>query len=207
MTELYIMEVMEQTMADGPGLRTSIYCAGCRHHCPGCHNPQSWKFENGHKMSVNDLLQIIKDDDLSNVSFSGGDPFYQVEGFTELARRIKEETDKTIWCWTGFTYEEILADSRLSMLLPYIDVLVDGPYVESLRDPQLDMSLFRFGMVIDYDIPEKTKRYETKYNGIDSQKLAYSSGSIDIDNNSLGPDKGRKGGERRRIADRRGAGV
>lgn len=88
-------------------------------------------------MSVNDLLQIIKDDDLSNVSFSGGDPFYQVEGFTELARRIKEETDKTIWCWTGFTYEEILADSRLSMLLPYIDVLVDGPYVESLRDPQL----------------------------------------------------------------------
>ncbi len=137
MTELYIMEVMEQTMADGPGLRTSIYCAGCSHHCPGCHNPQSWKFENGHKMSVNDLLQIIKDDDLSNVSFSGGDPFYQVEGFTELARRIKEETDKTIWCWTGFTYEEILADSRLSMLLPYIDVLVDGPYVESLRDPQL----------------------------------------------------------------------
>ena len=96
MTELYITEVMEQTMADGPGLRTSIYCAGCRHHCPGCHNPQSWNFENGHKMSVNDLLQIIKDDDLSNVSFSGGDPFYQVEGFTELARRIKEETDKTI---------------------------------------------------------------------------------------------------------------
>ena len=138
--ELYIMEVMEQTMADGPGLRTSIYCAGCRHHCPGCHNPQSWDFGNGHKMSVDDLLQVIKDDDISNVSFSGGDPFYQVEGFTELARRIKAETNKTIWCWTGFTYEEILADSKLSMMLPYLDVLVDGPYVESLRDPQL---LFR----------------------------------------------------------------
>lgn len=135
--ELYIMEVMEQTMADGPGLRTSIYCAGCRHHCPGCHNPQSWDFGNGHKMSVDDLLQVIKDDDISNVSFSGGDPFYQVEGFTELARRIKAETNKTIWCWTGFTYEEILADSKLSMMLPYLDVLVDGLYVESLRDPQL----------------------------------------------------------------------
>ena len=110
------MEVMEQTMADGPGLRTSIYCAGCEHHCPGCHNPQSWKFENGHKMSIDDLMQVIKDDDISNVSFSGGDPFYQVEGFTELARRIKTETNKTIWCWTGFTYEEILADSHLSML-------------------------------------------------------------------------------------------
>ena len=57
MHELYIMEVMEQTMADGPGLRTSIYCAGCGHHCPGCHNPQSWKFENGHKMSIDDLMQ------------------------------------------------------------------------------------------------------------------------------------------------------
>ena len=128
---------MEQTMADGPGLRTSIYCAGCRHHCPGCHNPQSWDFGNGHKMSVDHPLQLIKDDDISNVSFSGGDPFYQVEGFTELARRIKAETNKTIWCWTGFTYEEILADSKLSMMLPYLDVLVDGPYVESLRDPQL----------------------------------------------------------------------
>ena len=135
--ELYIMEVMEQTMADGPGLRTSIYCAGCRHHCPGCHNPQSWDFGNGHKMSVDDGRRGIKDDDISNVSFSGGDPFYQVEGFTELARRIKAETNKTIWCWTGFTYEEILADSKLSMMLPYLDVLVDGPYVESLRDPQL----------------------------------------------------------------------
>lgn len=124
-------------MADGPGLRTSIYCAGCRHHCPGCHNPQSWDFGNGHKMSVDDLLQVIKDDDISNVSFSGGDPFYQVEGFTELSRRIKAETNKTIWCWTGFTYEEILADDKLSMMLPYLDVLVDGPYVESLRDPQL----------------------------------------------------------------------
>lgn len=137
MHELYIMEVMEQTMADGPGLRTSIYCAGCEHHCPGCHNPQSWKFENGHKMSIDDLMQVIKDDDISNVSFSGGDPFYQVEGFTELARRIKTETNKTIWCWTGFTYEEILADSHLSMLLPYLDVLVDGPYIEALRDTQL----------------------------------------------------------------------
>ena len=68
--ELYIMEVMEQTMADGPGLRTSIYCAGCRHHCPGCHNPQSWDFGNGHKMSVDDLLQVIKDDDISKGVFS-----------------------------------------------------------------------------------------------------------------------------------------
>ena len=124
-------------MADGPGLRTSIYCAGCAHHCPGCHNPQSWDFKGGYEVTIEELLDIIKADEFANVTFSGGDPLYQVEAFTELARRIKTETDKTIWCYTGFTYEEIQADPRLSQILPYLDVLVDGPYVEALRDTNL----------------------------------------------------------------------
>lgn len=127
-------------MADGPGLRTSIYCAGCRHHCPGCHNPQSWDMDGGYEASTDELLAIIKSDEFSNVTFSGGDPFYQAEAFTELARKIKEQTSKTIWCYTGFTHEEILADKKLSMLLPYIDVLVDGPFIMEKRDPEL---LFR----------------------------------------------------------------
>lgn len=122
---------------DGPGLRTSIYCAGCAHRCPGCHNPQSWDFAGGREVTVDDLLEVIKADEFANVTFSGGDPLYQVEAFTELARRIKEETSKTIWCYTGFTYEEVLADTRLSQILPYLDVLVDGPYVEALRDTNL----------------------------------------------------------------------
>ena len=127
-------------MADGPGLRISIYCAGCAHHCPGCHNPESWNFSGGREMDVDELMDMIKSDPFSNVSFSGGDPFYQVEGFTELARRIKEETSKTIWCWTGFTIEEVRANERLSQLLPYLDVLVDGPFILEQRDTQL---LFR----------------------------------------------------------------
>ena len=73
-------------------------------------------------------------------AFSGGDPLYQVDAFTELARRIKEETGKTIWCWTGFTYEEVLADPHLSQILPYLDVLVDGPFILEQRDTEL---LFR----------------------------------------------------------------
>ena len=138
--KICIMEVVEQTMADGPGLRTSIYCAGCHHHCPGCHNPQSWDMANGHWVSVDSLMDVIKADEFSNVSFSGGDPFYQVEAFTALARRIKQETHKTIWCWTGFTIEEIQASEKLSQLLPYLDVLVDGPFLLEQRDTQL---LFR----------------------------------------------------------------
>ena len=88
-------------------------------------------------MSVDELLEIVKADEFSNVTFSGGDPLYQVEAFTELARRIKEETGKNIWCYTGFRYEEILKDERLSQILPYIDTLVDGPFMQELRDPEL----------------------------------------------------------------------
>ena len=91
-------------------------------------------------MDVEELLEMIKADDLSDVSFSGGDPFYQVDGFTELARRIKEETSKTIWCWTGFTLEEIQASADMSRMLPYLDVLVDGPFILEQRDTDL---LFR----------------------------------------------------------------
>lgn len=124
-------------MADGPGLRTSIYCAGCLHHCPACHNPQSWDMAGGALRSVDELLELILSDEFSNVTFTGGDPFYQVEAFTELARRIKENSSKNIWCYTGFTLEEIRADERLSMMLPYLDVLVDGPFIQELRDTEL----------------------------------------------------------------------
>lgn len=137
MMKIRVLDILEETMMDGPGLRTSIYCAGCAHHCPGCHNPQSWDFNGGREMSVDLLLDIIKEDDKANVTFTGGDPLYQAEAFTELARRIKEETDKTIWCYTGYTYEEILEDDRLSQILPYLDAIVDGPYMEELRDETL----------------------------------------------------------------------
>ena len=88
-------------------------------------------------MTIDELLDIIKADEFANVTFSGGDPLYQCEGVTELARRIKEETDKTIWCYTGYTYEEILGNDYLKQILPYIDVLVDGPFVEELRNTDL----------------------------------------------------------------------
>ena len=93
---IYILDIVEDTTVDGPGLRTSVYSAGCPHRCPGCHNPQSWDICNGKKMSLNEILSVIKSNDFDNVTFSGGDPFFQPEAFTKLARRIKEETSKNI---------------------------------------------------------------------------------------------------------------
>ena len=132
-----VLDIIEDTMVDGPGFRTSIYCAGCRHACPGCHNPQSWDFEGGRAMSTDEIMRIIEADPYANVTFSGGDPMYQPEGFTELARAIHERTTKDIWCFTGFTFETLVKNPRHRALLEQIDVLVDGPFVSRLRDESL----------------------------------------------------------------------
>lgn len=124
-------------MVDGPGFRTTIYCAGCPNACPGCHNPQSWDITAGHEMSTEDIMKIIKADPYANVTFSGGDPMFQPEGFAELAEAIRKETNKTIWCFSGFTYEHLIKDKRQRKLLELVDVLVDGPFVKALRDEDL----------------------------------------------------------------------
>jgi anaerobic ribonucleoside-triphosphate reductase activating protein len=134
---LRVLDIIEETMVDGVGLRTSIYFAGCGHRCVGCHNPESWDFNGGKEMTVDELLDIIKADEYANVTFSGGDPFFQVGAATELARRIKEETDKTLWVYTGYTIEKIIQTRFLARMLPYVDVLVDGPFVKELRNTDL----------------------------------------------------------------------
>jgi anaerobic ribonucleoside-triphosphate reductase activating protein len=134
---LFLLDIVEDTTVDGPGFRTAIYAAGCPRRCPGCHNPQSWEIGNGKMWTIDVLLEKIKQSEFANVSFSGGDPLMQVEAFTELAKRIRMETNKTIWCYTGYLYEEVIENPKLAQILPYIDVLVDGPYIENLRDESL----------------------------------------------------------------------
>lgn len=132
-----ILDIVEDTMVDGPGFRTSIYCAGCPNACPGCHNPQSWDIANGHQMSTEEIMKVIEADPYANVTFSGGDPMFQPDGFAELAEAIRRRTDKTIWCFSGFTFEAIMRNPKQYRLLRLLDVLVDGPFVERLRDESL----------------------------------------------------------------------
>ena len=134
-----VLNVIEDTMVDGPGFRTSIYCAGCRHKCPGCHNPQSWDFKGGRWMSTEELMKIIVADPFANVTFTGGDPMYQAAGFAELARAIHTYSNKDIWCYTGFVYESLIHEDQRE-LLENLDVLVDGPFIQKLQDSDL---LFR----------------------------------------------------------------
>ncbi len=137
MATISILEIVEDTTVDGPGFRTSVYSSGCPHHCPGCHNPQSWNIENGHSVEIGDILKIILDDPFADVTFSGGDPMFQPQGFTELAKAIKQQSNKNIWCYTGFLFEELLQNPAQKELLKYIDVLVDGRFIEALKNEEL----------------------------------------------------------------------
>ena len=134
---LHILNIVEDTIVDGPGFRTTIYSSGCPHRCPGCHNPQSWNMKNGHPESIDVIFERIKNNPIANVTFSGGEPFMQVVGFTALAKRIKKETSKTIWCYTGYLYEELLKNEQHKELLSYLDVLVDGHFEQELKDEDL----------------------------------------------------------------------
>lgn len=133
---LRVIDISEGTSVDGPGLRTSIYFAGCTHKCTGCHNPQSWDPKSGRDVTIDELLKVIDYNDF-NVTFSGGDPLFQAEEVTELARRIKNELHKNIWCYTGYLWENIVDDPRFRPLLETIDVLVDSPFILSQRDIEL----------------------------------------------------------------------
>lgn len=135
--QIRIADILFETMTDGPGFRTSIYSQGCAHQCPFCHNPQTWDFEKGKLYDVEEVFDIILSDPFSDVTFTGGDPLYQVEAFTQLAKLIKNKTNKTIWCYTGYTYQEIKETPKMSLILPFLDVLVDGPYINKLRNTDL----------------------------------------------------------------------
>lgn len=151
-----ILDIVHDTTVDGPGFRTAIYAAGCQHKCQGCHNPQSWDIHNGTLRSIDWILEQVKEAEFADVTFTGGDPLMQPDAFTELAKRIRKETDKTIWCYTGYKFEQIIQFDSLSQILPYIDVLVDGRFFENLYKESL-----RFAGSTNQRLIDITKTLET----------------------------------------------
>lgn len=137
MATISILEIVEDTTVDGPGFRTTVYCAGCPNRCPGCHNPQSWDIANGREVDIEEILKVILADPFADVTFSGGDPMFQPVGFAALAKAIKERSGKNIWCYTGYLFEDLLKNIQQKKMLEYIDVLVDGRFVEALKDESL----------------------------------------------------------------------
>ena len=117
------------SIVDGPGIRTTVFAQGCPHHCPGCHNPETWEFGCGTQMPEEAILEAVKSNPLCRgVTFSGGEPFAQAEGFCALARLLKQEGYE-LASYTGYTFEQLLSGTPAQKaLLHLLDVLIDGPF-------------------------------------------------------------------------------
>ncbi len=148
MDKLRVLHIVEGTSVDGPGLRTSIYLAGCRHHCPGCHNPESWRMDGGEQRTLDELMEVIAYNE-APVTFSGGDPLAQPEPLARLISRIKHELGYNVWCYTGYTWEQVMQQPRLLQAVKELDVLVDSPFVMAERDTHLRFRGSRNQRLID----------------------------------------------------------
>ncbi len=137
-------DLQEDSIVDGPGLRSVIWTQGCAHHCKGCQNPQTWDFEGGGEVPIEMVLEAIDELEYQDgITFSGGDPMFQPEACYEIAKYCKE-IGYNIWCYTGFTFEELIVMAKkkpiIRKFLEQIDVLVDGRFILEERDLSL---LFR----------------------------------------------------------------
>lgn len=129
---LRIAGIVKESIVDGPGIRLVIFAQGCKHKCPGCHNPETHSFEGGNLISVEEILEQVKKNPLlDGVTFSGGDPFEQGRAFSILGAKVKE-LGLNVMTYTGYTFEEILDGMKTkpewSALLYTTDILVDGRF-------------------------------------------------------------------------------
>ena len=122
--------IVSDSIVDGPGIRVTVFCQGCPHHCPGCHNPETWEFGCGTPMDEEDVLAIVRSNPLCRgVTFSGGEPFAQAEGFAKLAELLKSEGYE-VASYSGYTFETLLRGTPAQRkLLETIDILIDGPFL------------------------------------------------------------------------------
>lgn len=124
---VYISKIVENTIVDGYGLRTSVYVSGCDIQCLDCHNKSLWALDSGTKVSIETLYEKLTSS-FTNITFIGGEPMMQSLPLSILAKQIKETTNKTIWLYSGHTYETILKNKTYFELLKYCDILVDGKF-------------------------------------------------------------------------------
>ena len=157
---MYYGAIKENDIANGPGVRVSLFVSGCRNRCKGCFQPETWNFEYGERYTfrtTDEILDALELNHITGLSILGGDPMEpeNVDCITRLSRGVKGfYPDKTIWVYTGYLYED-LKDLEI---MEYIDVLVDGPFIEDLKDISLQFRGSSNQRIID--VKETRKRGE-----------------------------------------------
>jgi anaerobic ribonucleoside-triphosphate reductase activating protein len=139
--KMRIINIVNPTISDGPGIRYSIYFAGCNHNCQGCHNQGSWDPNSGteltEQMSQDIFNKINQDDGIQGVTLSGGDPFYNPKELLEFLINYRKNCSKNLWIYTGYTIEELIKKPELAVCLQYIDTIVEGKFIEAQKDLSL----------------------------------------------------------------------
>ena len=134
-----VAKIKKYCIANGEGLRTAVFFSGCDHHCKGCFNQELWDYNHGKPYCSEEILSTI-DSHTAGLSLLGGDPLCQdnVNASLDLCKKFKSRfPNKTIWLWTGWTLEYIKQNKSLSSILEYIDVLIDGPFLQNEYDYDL----------------------------------------------------------------------
>ena len=139
-------DIKSVDVANGPGVRVSLFVSGCPHHCKDCFNPETWDFESGNPFGaeqMNELIQLLKRPYIKGFSLLGGEPFApeNQKAVLEIVRQVRTQIpNKEIWCWTGYLFEDLAAGrvgENSAQLLDEIDVLVDGPFIAEQKDLSL----------------------------------------------------------------------
>ena len=135
---LNLAGIVGDSIVDGPGIRTTVFSQGCPHHCPGCHNPETWAFGCGMDMDEETILDIVRSNPLCRgVTFSGGEPFAQAEGYAKLAKLLKS-AGYEVASYSGYTFEQLLQGTPAQRnLLSTIDVLIDGPFIQAEKSLEI----------------------------------------------------------------------
>lgn len=153
--------IKKRDIANGIGVRVSLFVSGCTHHCKNCFNKETWDFDYGEKFTQdteNEIINLLRPDFINGLSLLGGEPFeVQNQGeLTKLLRKVKAEfPKKDIWCYTGYLFDKhLLSNSRARCeytdeMLSYIDILVDGPYIEEQKDISLQFRGSKNQRIID----------------------------------------------------------
>jgi len=164
------MKIDKTSISNGIGFRVVLWCAGCSIHCHGCQNPSTWPFESGKPFNSETKTELFKMLDrpyIKGITFSGGNPLDSCPEILALCKEIKEKFPlKDIWLYSGYVFEDINS-TIMSLVLPYIDVLVDGPYIEEQRDITLPFCGSKNQRLID--VKETLKQGEViLWNGLES---------------------------------------
>ena len=134
--KIVIAGAKKHSLVDGPGVRYTLFMQGCPHNCKGCHNPDTHDINKGKILDVKDVYNdIITTRYIDGVTISGGDPFFQPEALCELLKMLKEQ-GLSIWCYSGWLFEDLLLNKKQAKALKYVDVLVDGKFEEDKKSKE-----------------------------------------------------------------------